>query len=179
MRQEWFHSVVGDCRPIAPFVRLVPPGSRIVDYGCGTAEWLRRAWIDRGGKTVLVDQAGPLQAYLHSKYPLLRGEILTAADWQQRGPATTALVCLDVLEHVPAPLQLLAQLWDTLPPGGIAALWFDPSDPHPGHLPESIAQLPQYWEFLHRHGDVLAERPLTLVRKRRRLWAFFTKKWWQ
>lgn len=177
-RQEWFHSALG-ARPVQTFLSLLRPGDTVLDYGCGTGEWLRRAWIERGGMTYLVDQEGPLQPYLATKYPALVGDILTTADWDRCGPATTALVLLDVLEHVAEPLSTLTRLWDRLAPGGIAALWFDHSHPHPGHLPEAIAQIPTYWEFLHRHGDVLQETPLTLVRKRKRVWAFFREKVWQ
>jgi len=179
IRQEWFHSAYPGFRDVDTFLQCVPRDATILDYGCGTAEWLRRRWLDQGRKALLVDMAGPLQPYLSAKYPTRSEAIWTVDEWQQRRPATTALVCLDVLEHVPEPLSTLTRLWDTLQPGGIAALWFDHSWPHPGHLRASIAQLPQYWDWLYTHGDVVQERPLTIVRKPRRLWGFFAKIRWQ
>jgi SAM-dependent methyltransferase len=177
-RQEWFHAALG-ARPVGSFLSVLRPGDTVLDYGCGTGEWLRRAWIERGGTTYLVDQEGPLQPYLTTKYPALVGHVLTTAEWDRGGPATTALVLLDVLEHVQDPLSLLQRLWDRLAPGGIAALWFDHSWPHPGHLRSSIEQIPAYWEFLHTYGVVLQETPITLVRKRKRIWAFFREKVWR
>jgi SAM-dependent methyltransferase len=176
VRQEWFHMTFPTFRPTAPFLALVQSTARVLDYGCGTAEWLRGGWIDAGRSIDLVEQAGCLLPYLAAKYPALVGRRLTVQDWQATSSTYDAIVCLDVLEHVAQPRRLLSHLWDVLKPGGIAALWFDPSFPHPGHLAESIAQRPAYYAWLRAHGTILHDDTITLVRKPRRLWGSLPRK---
>ena len=190
LRQEWFHA---NCPLLAVqrFCACVPKNALLLDFGCGTAEALREPWIDQGRRTLLYDLPGPLQGYLQCKYRGYKGagsrlrahrvEYLDPHNpWSGRldWGGVDALMCLDVLEHVPEPLALVQRLWDCLTPGGQALILFDQSYPHPGHLKESIAQYPAYesWKAPYSAGGASWAGCDWLVKPKRRNTAWRTRK---
>jgi len=141
LRQEWFHGNMVIRRCPAFFDRL-KQSEVIFDYGCGTGEAYRLDWIEKGGKIIMADVEGPGLEYAKAKYKDLPNvKVVKITDIPKR---YDALICIDVLEHINNPMDKLAELWKGLKPSGHALLWFDHSYPHPGHLKQSIDQIPQY-----------------------------------
>jgi 2-polyprenyl-3-methyl-5-hydroxy-6-metoxy-1,4-benzoquinol methylase len=170
LRQEVFHATRSYAYWHGGFWAALSPYARVLDYGCGTGEVARLPWIVRGRHMDLVDASQVCMDYVRHKYQRFHraraySEALFAlADCP---PAQyDALVCTDVLEHVPQPLELQQQLWALLKPGGHALLKFESAYPHPGHLAESIAQLPQWWEWVKTHTEVIEVETYLWCRKR-------------
>ena len=169
LRQEWYHAKMGGRRVPTFFLRL-PPSVTVLDYGSGTAEMERLDWIEKGGRTILVDTPGPNFDYVRAKYSMETVECLTNG---KAVPAPyDALVCTHVFEHLEHPIETLKMLWDGLAPGGQALLWFDTGYPAPGHLPEAIAEFPKYERFLKKHAISVANlKQYNWVEKpKRRFW---------
>jgi len=170
LRQEWFHAFGEPVRRLPLFFEHLSADAEVLDYGCGTAELCRQDWIERGGRMTLLDTEGIVQPYLRAKYPMdtvgmgtVENGLIGQFD---------AIVCTDVFEHVPNPMDLVTMLWDHLKPGGQALFWFDHSHPHPGHLQGAIQQLPAYERWIsdhaivrYRHHVDWLEKPQPLLRK--------------
>lgn len=162
LRQEWVYDRLTDAKLMA--FRKIPPiffeqyltDGVLFDFGCGTAESERKPWIDQGKRTILMDLAGPNFEYTKAKYAGYNVEYRpVGADL----PAEyDGLLLLDVLEHVPNPLALWADLWGRLKPGGVAAVWFDQSRAT-GHLEESMVQYPEWHRRTESACDWLLRRP--------------------
>ncbi len=144
LRQEYFHIYL-------PPVRMVPQffdeGDALLDFGCGTAEFERQRWIDKGKRTYLIDLPGPNFEYTKTKYREMNIET-TAQLRDIPDKQVDRLVCVDVLEHIHNPIETVKELWEKLKDGGQALLAFDTGFPHPGHLEKSIAQEPKYKQWL-------------------------------
>ena len=148
LRQEWFHAV-RDAYPHLGFWAALPKGALVLDYGCGTAEVARLPWITRGGAIVLVDASPQCLGYLEEKYDAYSLAHIRSGvgAWESLGPFD-ALICTDVFEHIPNPLDMQVKLWSLLKPGGHALLKFENAYPHPGHLADAIAQIPAWWDWV-------------------------------
>ena len=169
LRQEWFHGLWKTGHRAMPqeFFDAVGHGT-ILDWGCGTAEAERVPWIDQGGETVLADLPGPNLKYTQEKYEGLNVQCFPARfDLIDR---PDGIICIDVLEHVEKPMEMVKALWDTLKPGGFAVFWFDDGFPHPGHLKESIDQLPVFDQWLQRSAIIHSQKFFDFVEKPRRWW---------
>ena len=162
LRQEWFHYANPFRRKPAFFDRL-HCDSIVLDWGCGTAELDRIDWIDRGGKIILADVPGPNFEYTKHKYDGFNVEFRSVYDPIDYN--YDALVCMDVLEHIPNPMEVMLKLWDGLNPCGQALLWFESGFPHPGHLFESVKQVSKYDEWLYKNTDVVSRYVCDWVRK--------------
>ena len=166
LRQEWLHGTFSTRRLPSKFYSAIGDGT-ILDYGCGTAEIAREDWIDKGGKTILMDLPGPNYDYVLRKYIEYNTRI-----WRLDNPLPiySGLICVDVLEHVEKPLELAQRLWDGLKPGGFACFWFDPSYPHPGHLVESVRQISAYDKWLNKVAKIHSRGGFDFVEKPKRWW---------
>lgn len=167
VRQEIFQTMT-PLRSCPLFFQSLPSHATVLDVGAGTAELERRQWIDRGGRTILMDLPGPNQRYTAAKYQDC-AVTLTDRIPQSR---VEGLICVDVLEHLVDPMAFLEASWACLKPGGRALLWFDGSLPHPGHLPEAVAQRPLYDKWLLTHTNVIWQGVVDFVEKPKRWWSF-------
>lgn len=168
LRQEWFHEQPGGERDCAILYDLMPSTATLLDWGCGTAETERRQWIDPGRATILMDLEGPNFDYVRAKYQGMDVQVRALSEGL---PARyDALLCLDVLEHIPHPMEAVLALWDRLAPGGYAAFWFEDTYPYPGHLKEAIAERPEYEAWLYAHTTIIRRNWLDIVQKPRRWW---------
>ena len=169
LRQEWFHGLGPTISRAYPsFFDALSPSARLLDFGCGTAEVTRRPWTDAGREAILMDVESPNLAYVRAKYPQQNVTVRTVREGL---PARyDALVCLDVLEHIPSPMAVLREVWERLRPGGYALLWFDGSFPAGGHLQASIDELPAYDAWLTTETHILHQGWVDWVQKPRRWW---------
>ncbi len=167
LRQEWYHAANAGYVH-GGFWAALPPGGLVLDYGCGTAEVARLPWIARGGAIILVEASVACLDYLKAKYagyPSVQIRSGVGA-WERLGPFD-GLICTDVMEHVPHPLDVQQKLWSLLKPGGQALLKFESAYPHPGHLQESIAELPAWWEWVKKATQVIEVERFVWTRKPR------------
>jgi SAM-dependent methyltransferase len=93
--------------------RFVPPGSEVVDYGCGTGS-IARELAARGHRVLAADVAGVALSACASSG--LRTLDLNEG-WLAPGGADCVLAC-DVLEHVDDDVGLLVRFREALRPGG-------------------------------------------------------------
>jgi SAM-dependent methyltransferase len=166
LRQEWWHASVADQAYWSPgFWAALPSWGLVLDWGCGTAELARLPWILRGGVYIGVDVSAPSLAYCQAKYAghvALFGRPGSVVD---DDAFYDGIVCVDVLEHVPNPLEVQAHLWRQLKPGGHMLLKFDDAVPHAGHLEASVAQIPAWWHWLKDRAEIIELEALLWVRK--------------
>jgi len=174
VRQEWFHCVTPPYRMVPLFFES-EKDLTLLDFGCGTAEFERKRWVDLGRPTTLIDLDGPNFGYLKDKFFHLTSVTYGHSLDLVEDESMDRVVCVDVFEHVPDPIGMAKAVWAKLKPGGQALLWFDPSYPHPGHLKDSIAQRPRYKEWLRRNTQPMSGSFMVdwvAKKHRRRLWAW-------
>lgn len=167
LRQEWFHTFLSIRRSPVFFERL-RRSAVVLDWGCGTAEFERCDWIDKGGRTILVDIENDNFQYTKSKYEGLNVSFKSPID--SIDEEVDVLICLDVLEHLENPMQTLNKIWEYLKPGGTALLWFDHSYPHPGHIKSSIDKIPVYEHWIRKNTEIVKLGPMDIVRKHKNGW---------
>lgn len=158
LRQEWYHAA--DERYLSGgFWAALKADALVLDYGCGTGEVARLPWIGMGRRIHLADESAACVAYLRAKYAGYPHLTICHATAIRLSVAPDesydAVVCTDVFEHLLHPLRLLRDLWRVLKPGGHALLSFATIYPHPGHLAESIAQLPDWWDWLKARANIV------------------------
>lgn len=97
----------------------VSPDAWILDAGCGTGKYWQ-ALLDRGLGVVGVDFSKELMQRAHEKFPAIR-TTHTSIQELTRGPEFQAVLCIDVLDLVPADDWeiCLANLQRALLPGGM------------------------------------------------------------
>lgn len=165
LRQEWWHAANAAEYLHGGFWAALPDGGIVLDYGCGTGEVSRLPWIARGGNIVLADESKLVTAYIRNKYAQYPLAWPQSPERVNEYAPYDALICTDVFEHVPNPLEVQQQLWDLLKPGGHALLKFESAFPHPGHLEASIAQLPAWWQWVKATTEVIEAERYLWVRK--------------
>lgn len=165
LRQEYWHALIPFYKHEG-FWAALPDGAHVLDYGCGVAAFCQ-PWILRGGNTTLVEMSGICRAYLAVKYPDPHVTVVDEGWLARAEPASVdGLICTDVLEHVPNPLELQDRLWALLKPGGYGLLKFETAYPHAGHLPEAIAQFPEWTRWVRRHAELIEAEMYAWVRKK-------------
>ena len=104
---------------IARFLRRTLPGVRgtVLDVGAGQSPW--RDWLPQGAKYVGVDipAAGHFGMQRNADVAYYDGARLPFAD-----ASFDNVLCIEVLEHVPAPEAFVAELARVLKPGGALIL---------------------------------------------------------
>lgn len=124
----------------------LPPGAKVLDYGCGPGDFLlvaREAGIDATG----IDSS-PRSIRLAEErgISVISGETAVLLSRPER---YDAIIVQSVLEHVSDPLSLVTDLRRVLAPGGVLVLssptpgpffWDDPTHVRP-HTPKSLAVL--------------------------------------
>jgi SAM-dependent methyltransferase len=108
------------CRVIQ---NLAGPGGRILDVGCAQGT-LGLMLAERGARVSLLDIRPENIEYARSRHE--KGDVEFHVGFLSPScpPANDydVVVCTEVLEHVPAPAQFLAQLRDKVRPGGALCL---------------------------------------------------------
>jgi SAM-dependent methyltransferase len=122
--------------------RLVPPGSRLLDYGCGIgSDGLRL--IDDGYRVEFADFANPSTRYLAWRLAR-RGLHAPIHDIEQDVPTGFDLAyCFDVLEHVEDPYAVLQRLESLASIVVVNLLEPEPGDTHV-HKPLDVPHLLDY-----------------------------------
>lgn len=146
------------------FFAALPVDGVILDYGCGTAEYARSEWYDRGRRGDLFDIGRLVYDYLEAKYKGFDNLVMIKEIGENQ---YDGIICLDVFEHLPNPIDVTADLVKVLKPGGQALFFFCPVEGICGHLPSSIAQLPEWEKWVFDHLSLIeAKNGLLWVEKR-------------
>ena len=96
------------------FVRKIQPAGRLLDYGCGSGSFARLA-ARAGYEAVGIEPFSLGQGLDSPGLRLVRGSIEQSGE---RASSFDVITLWQVLEHVPDPAALLAQLVPYLSPGG-------------------------------------------------------------
>ena len=105
-----------------PALTRVRPGGRVLDVGCGTGIMLH--WLTRRGGVVPVG-VDASESQMHVLKRHLPGVEAYCADglsfMRERAGSFDAIICTDVLEHIPEPalLDWVEAARDALVPGGV------------------------------------------------------------
>jgi 2-polyprenyl-3-methyl-5-hydroxy-6-metoxy-1,4-benzoquinol methylase len=133
--------------------RLVPPGSRVLDYGCGIgSDGLRL--IDRGYDVEFADFDNPSTRYL--RHRLKQRDIDPPVhDVDKDVPdGFDAVYCFDVIEHVQDPFGFLARLEEL---ADLVVINFVAPAPNDTHLHHDL-DIPALLAHVMRRGLVAYER---------------------
>jgi GT2 family glycosyltransferase len=133
--------------------RLVPPGSRLLDYGCGIgSDGLRL--IDEGYDVSFADFDNPSTRYLRWRLQQ-RGLSNPVHDVDGDVPGGfDAVYCFDVIEHVDDPFRFLDHLEER---GGLIVVNFLESHPDETHLHRPLP-IRRLLAHAARHGLVFYRR---------------------
>lgn len=107
----------------------LPPGARVLDAGCGNG-YLTGLLADRGFLCHGVDPSNSGIDVARRAYPAASFACLDLTREPLDPCSFDAAACMEVIEHVYAPRQLLAGLLEALKPGGRLVL----STPYHGYL---------------------------------------------
>jgi len=122
-------------------VERFPPESyaRVLDYGSGIGD-IALHLAQAGYRVTIADVPGKTQEYAVHRFRR-RGLPVRVIRIEDRVPDLDTydlVICLEVLEHVPNPDEVLAALVASIRPGGVAllAVSFGEDERFPHHLPE-------------------------------------------
>ena len=123
-------------------LRTSTGGKRCLDFGSGVGTHAI-ALMQRGNKVSLLDVQGPLRelAIRRIDYRGLFGSLDTVYNHDSVLPLNTfdLVLCADVLEHVPDPLEDLRRIHKCMKPGAVLHLEVSTMiKPSSGHFPSSI-----------------------------------------
>jgi 2-polyprenyl-3-methyl-5-hydroxy-6-metoxy-1,4-benzoquinol methylase len=107
---------------VGPLVRGLPPGSRVLDLGCGTGLMLRWLADVPGLKVAGVDSSASQIEVAHRALPALDIECGDGLEYLRSRPDSFGgIFCTDVLEHIPGKdllLEWVETIRSALAPGG-------------------------------------------------------------
>lgn len=130
----------------------LPPGSKVLDYGCGPGDFIlcaRQRGIDATG---IDSSARSVRLAEERGISVMTGETREVLASPQR---YDAVIAQSVLEHVPDAVRLVEDLRRVLVPNGVLVLssptpgpffWDDPTHVRP-HTPKSLAVLAELAEM--------------------------------
>ena len=173
--EEYVEGLEGTRRWYAGLPRLIgrhlpPPGARVLDAGCGHGA-LVHLLHERGYRVTGVDTSEWIieQARRHAPEladSFVHGDVASLP----AGEPFDAIVCLEVLEHIPEPVGVLREFHDRLAPGGrlIATTpnlrplmpWWDPLTSDPTHV--SVHE-PSWWAKAAERAGFEVERAGTFI----------------
>ena len=99
-------------------VRGCAAGGRLLDIGCGMGEFLDVA-VEAGFRAYGLEPSRRASDIARRRHPVIRGEL---GQVKFREGAFSVATLWSVLEHVPAPAAVLAEVRALLAPGGLVAL---------------------------------------------------------
>ena len=142
---------------VRPFVRWIPRGSRVLEYGCGAAPMLtgllryyRRLDLRLYGSD-LPHLLFHFARWKLGRYPFVQMKPL-GEPFMVR---FDVVFCAEVLEHVPSPLQTVRDLHEMLLPGGVLIYDFAETDGRGLDSPTSQAERPAVRGFMASHFTVV------------------------
>lgn len=142
---------------------------RVFDFGCGIgSDALFLA--ARGYDVTLVDVEGPafrLARHRFERRGLCGRFVESRSAMPEPDQTYDAVICFDVLEHLPDPLAAAARLVDALRPGGVLlqSAAFGSRDDHPCHLAEGCERFGGMRWIIHLLGLGLRGETAFLYRK--------------
>ena len=152
---------------VHPFIRFVPQGGRVAEYGCGAAPiltGLSRYYRRLGLRLVGADIPHLLFHYARWKFRSEPFVTLTPIPLDHDTPLTgtfDTIFCLEVLEHLPRPLPVLAHLRDVLRPGGHLIFDYVRSAATGLDTGASLRDRIPAIEFIQRHFEIVQGRVTT------------------
>lgn len=142
---------------VYPFVRWIPRGGRVLEYGCGAAPML--TGLARYYRRLDLRLYGSDLPHLLFHFARWR---FRDCPWVKMVPAGEPIharfdvvFCTEVLEHVPSPLQTVRDLHEMLLPGGVLIYDFAETDGRGLDSPTAQADRPAVKGFMAAHFDVL------------------------
>lgn len=133
-----------------PFIRWIPRGSRVLEYGCGIAPMLtglaryyRRLDLRLYG-TDLPHVLFHFARWKLGRYPFVLMKPLGEPFFERFDVG----LCTEVLEHVPSPLQTLRNLHEMLAVGGVLIYDFEETDGRGLDSPTAQAERPAVRDFM-------------------------------
>lgn len=111
------------------YLRALPPGSRVLDLGCGNGAMLG-SFYGRGYQLVGVDVSNSGIKQARERWPDIRFEVRDVTQELSDLGQFDAIINTEVIEHVFLPRDLVRNCFHLLKPGGILVL----STPYHGYL---------------------------------------------
>ena len=130
----------------------LPPGAKMLDYGCGPGDFLLVARNEGVDATGIDSSPRSIRLAEERGISVISGETTALLARPER---YDAIIVQSVLEHVPDAARLVADLRQVLKPGGVLVLssptpgpffWDDPTHVRP-HTPKSLAVLAEIAEM--------------------------------
>lgn len=163
LRQEVWHAY--ELRYYHPgFWWALDKGAQVLDYGCGVGA-VSLPGIMAGHHVTLMDASEAVIRYLRYKFAKCANVHVLQLPVYVELPQYDAIICTDVLEHLPNPLAVQEKLWNLLKPGGHALLYFSNVYPHAGHLQESVAEYAAWVAWVRTHARIIEEETYVWVQK--------------
>lgn len=135
----------------------LPRGATVLDYGAGIGNEL--AFLGRQGwKGMAWDLPGKTRSFLRFRMDSVGIDFQEVEDPSSALEVADAVICLEVLEHVTDPPQIVANLARALRPGGTVYVTesFGLVDARfPSHLPKNLAYVGKLPEMAAQHGLTL------------------------
>lgn len=129
-----------DKREYALAAGHIPPGARVLDVGAGAGAFA--GYLTDADYTGLEPDRAAAETAQHAGLRV-RSETL-AEHVTGHGPAYDAICAFQVLEHVAAPGDFVAQALRALKPGGLLIIGVPAYDSYLGHLTDFVLDLPPH-----------------------------------